>query len=680
MRARSRWKLLAAIAIALVALGVAAVVSLSQIRGAEIGEVDPAALAVALVSLAASVWFGHRSVALAQTAQGIADSDVNGQAARLARLVMSAETATRAELLGREANAIDLVLTMHLTPGHNPDNALPESDLTAIVAYYQALHPRRLLITGAAGAGKTVLATELVIGLIEARSGDTPVPVRLNANTWNTEKNGVDQWLVMQLVANFELGEAAARALVEARMIVPVIDGLDEMDYDGTLSYTSRAATAVRLVNAYQHGSRRAQVILTCRTPQYRQLETMQVWIRDAARLEIAPVNVARARQFLLARVTSPVRWQPVLTALSDPGGSVSAILSTPWRLTLAVTVYEQRREINEGPYVRDIDELLRAAQSGADSFRDHLLALLIPATCGSFSRAPYSPEEVCRWLSILAQQVIPISKLRDLALESYPLPGRNAVVLRIILATAITYLISSSALVISSTIVLVDSSWEEVGQYIGVAEAALGLMILPSAIATRWRLSKYPPSAYPIWWNWVLLLSWVAQLGGMILLAYLLKLPVYKTQSPPWVHAVVVAFVAFVVLVDTESTWYWYPDRSELGTILSSRSETYHNWLRGLSVRTVLFLAAWAYIGSPQAVAVAIFLFPTAVCRGEPWRYLCLLLGTRRGWSSKPLPWRLMRFLNWCHDARLLRTAGVAYQFRHREFQEYLSRDPHSP
>lgn len=53
--------------------------------------------------------------------------------------------------------------------------------------------------------------------------------------------------------------------------------------------------------------------------------------------------------------------------------------------------------------------------------------------------------------------------------------------------------------------------------------------------------------------------------------------------------------------------------------------------------------------------------------------RYLALLLCTRR-WSGRWLPWRLGRFLHWCCDAGLIRVAGVAYQFRHRELQDYLA------
>jgi hypothetical protein len=47
------------------------------------------------------------------------------------------------------------------------------------------------------------------------------------------------------------------------------------------------------------------------------------------------------------------------------------------------------------------------------------------------------------------------------------------------------------------------------------------------------------------------------------------------------------------------------------------------------------------------------------------------LLLGGRR------LPYRPARFLDWAWPAGLIRVAGLGYQFRHREFQDFLTRHP---
>ncbi|MEU5756301.1 hypothetical protein [Streptomyces sp. NPDC047829] len=56
----------------------------------------------------------------------------------------------------------------------------------------------------------------------------------------------------------------------------------------------------------------------------------------------------------------------------------------------------------------------------------------------------------------------------------------------------------------------------------------------------------------------------------------------------------------------------------------------------------------------------------------GAGRRYLVFLLCIRGR-----LPWRLGTFLNWAYEAGLLRISGVAYQFRHRELQEWLTAHP---
>jgi hypothetical protein len=59
--------------------------------------------------------------------------------------------------------------------------------------------------------------------------------------------------------------------------------------------------------------------------------------------------------------------------------------------------------------------------------------------------------------------------------------------------------------------------------------------------------------------------------------------------------------------------------------------------------------------------------------------RYIAFLLCTRR-WNDHWLPWRLGSFLHWCYQGRLLRIGGIGYQFRHRELQDYLTRNPATP
>lgn len=56
----------------------------------------------------------------------------------------------------------------------------------------------------------------------------------------------------------------------------------------------------------------------------------------------------------------------------------------------------------------------------------------------------------------------------------------------------------------------------------------------------------------------------------------------------------------------------------------------------------------------------------------GAGRRYLVFLLCIRGR-----LPWHLGTFLNWAYEAGLLRLSAVAYQFRHRELQDWLTAHP---
>ncbi|MFE3267134.1 hypothetical protein [Streptomyces sp. NPDC059215] len=56
----------------------------------------------------------------------------------------------------------------------------------------------------------------------------------------------------------------------------------------------------------------------------------------------------------------------------------------------------------------------------------------------------------------------------------------------------------------------------------------------------------------------------------------------------------------------------------------------------------------------------------------GAGRRYLVFLFCIRGR-----LPWHLGTFLNWAYEAGLLRISGVAYQFRHRELQDWLTAHP---
>jgi membrane protein YdbS with pleckstrin-like domain len=53
---------------------------------------------------------------------------------------------------------------------------------------------------------------------------------------------------------------------------------------------------------------------------------------------------------------------------------------------------------------------------------------------------------------------------------------------------------------------------------------------------------------------------------------------------------------------------------------------------------------------------------------------------GTFRLWARDRLPLRTGVFCNWACEAGLLRVSGHAYEFRHRELQDWLMTSPERP
>ena len=106
-----------------------------------------------------------------------------------------------------------------------------EGDLASVLEYYQSLSPRRLVVLGDPGAGKTVLTMELLIRLLEQRQHDKsgPVPVLISAAAYDAEFAWED-WLARHLTPRFAIDEKVAKKLVRDGRILPMVDGVDEMD------------------------------------------------------------------------------------------------------------------------------------------------------------------------------------------------------------------------------------------------------------------------------------------------------------------------------------------------------------------------------------------------------------------------------------------------------------------
>jgi hypothetical protein len=244
-------------------------------------------------------------VALRKPVEGNDAELARGWASTPAEQVETGEREVWRQLLGDDIRRINLVYVLHPTTvrpaaapaaGHLASDGPSPVTLPDIVTYYRSTRPLRLVVTGAAGAGKTVLALELLLALIDGRNDDDPVPVRIPLSRWDTERQSLPELIQQRLAEAYDWPVEMAAGLVRHHLILPVLDGLDEMDplVNGSPDPAAPRATAVvRALNTYQHGRDAGPLILTCRTRHYDAL-TLHTGVLDAARIAVAPCQYRR--------------------------------------------------------------------------------------------------------------------------------------------------------------------------------------------------------------------------------------------------------------------------------------------------------------------------------------------------------------------------------------------------
>jgi NACHT domain-containing protein len=299
--------------------------------------------------------------------------------------------------LSWEAGAEDLT---DGTYGPDPGVRLA-GDLPQVVALFQRLPHRRLTILGPPGSGKTVVAIRLTLELLRAGTPGAPVPVLFPLSAWDPSRAELDDWLIDYLVGSYQLAgvsdvPAAMRGLLDRDLLLPILDGLDEVP-------PALHAAAIRGINRRLRENQ--PVVLTCRTREYRAAVQAGTAVTLAAAVELRPLRLETAIGYL--RDTTPggerrQRWEPVFERLrTDPGGALATALRTPLMVTLARAIYADTP--------RDPRELLERRFEELTALEDHLLAELLPAAYQELPPhpdqrpVPWRATEARTWLAHLA-------------------------------------------------------------------------------------------------------------------------------------------------------------------------------------------------------------------------------------------------------------------------------------
>jgi GTPase SAR1 family protein len=196
--------------------------------------------------------------------------------------------------------------------------------------YTSAQH--ELLILGEPGAGKSTLLYHLGHHLvIEAGQQPThPLPFLFPLSSWAEQRLPLDDWMVEQLCSPLYLvPREVSQQLVQGEQILPLLDGLDEME-------TSARAACIAAINIY-HREHLQPLVVCSRTNEYEAASQRERLVLSSA-VVIRPLTAQQVDSYL-TQMGKP------LTALhkalrEDPG--LQELGMTPLLLKTLILAYEK--------------------------------------------------------------------------------------------------------------------------------------------------------------------------------------------------------------------------------------------------------------------------------------------------------------------------------------------------
>lgn len=603
-------------------------------------------------------------------------------------------------------------------------------DATAQLADgYTRLPDGRLVVIGEPGAGKTVLAMLLTLGLLDSRAPDGPVPVLLPAASWDPVRERLDDWIVRTLALPYYSGrEEIPRTLLTHGLLLPVLDGLDEIP-------ESARRSAIRGINQAIGGER--PVVVTCRANEYEDLiRGGAPTLRRAPVVEVSSVSTEDVIRYL-EDVDWPAgtTWGRVFAQLrAQPDGPLGAALSTPLMVTSARLVHERGGG--------DPGELLDPGRFDCRyAVEDHLMRQLVnaayapdPADAPERGESRWSAEQAREWLTFLACYLHD-HRERDLAwwqmserlLSRWagPLVGigvGGTVALAGVAAVMIwgtggsgarnlglAALISGAGCALVSMLVWYATAGRPPGRLSftfagslmrlrrgfgsGVALAAIFVLPVLASAAVVNSLAMRGFAVVELYCEMLLAAVWLAIVIGLALAAHngLNAPPARAAQTGPHTalaqdrrSAVTGALLAGVV-VGLVGLPGWYAGMLS-GAVLPRLLTGGMGWpgegrvpplaKRELTALRETFNDDLLAIIGLVVLAAVVFAVQVLLTRAWPRFLLVRAVLALRG----RLPWSLMAFLADARRRELLRQSGGVYQFRHIRLQESLVGESASP
>ena len=523
----------------------------------------------------------------------------------------------------------------------------------------------------------------LVRQLLVRREPGEPVPVLLNLVGWDPVRTHFDTWLARRIAADYpqlttkrNFGTAAAQRMVDRSLVMPILDGLDEMPESARPQAIAALTAAI--------GSERP-LVLTCRADEY-EIATKLTGapLAQAAVVELEPVSSTEIVTYLTAgHIDGDQRWDKVVDQLRERSDCVLAIaLSTPLMAYLARIAYRAPGA--------DPSSLVQA--SSIAEVEERLLAAYLPTMYTSDLVEPgwarlrhYKSKQARRWLGALALQM---SRRGDAHLRLWSLRSiRGLPPLRAIRVTAtVAFLMLWAFVAVSSQSTTLLTKALEVSNFL-VAPLVFCfiLLFLLALVTSNMKVTPFRVEIRPLG---MIRGGLAGMLPAVAFFAIFILLAIFGGFSPkvdvhsllgelvrsPFLWVNVAAGLISGLLVNPAS-------KTEASDPLKALDHDLRAFLlvviiSMLSLGTVETIREGIVFPAIIGVLCVGFLFGIVVsavrgvgiasCR---WFVVSAILA-----MAGVLPFSSTDFLKDAHRRGILRVVGMEYQFRHVKIQAYLT------
>jgi hypothetical protein len=578
----------------------------------------------------------------------------------------------------------------HLTDPRVRISSFSEGD--GITAVYRKVPYERLVILGAAGSGKTVLAQQLALDYLTTRERSGAVPVVFSIGSWDPSAATLEQWMVGRLLRDHPfLDKATAVGLIKDHGILPVLDGFDELS--GLLQ-----VKALEELNS----DAGQPLVLTSRLPEYESATLHEGVLYSAVAIELTGPSLEESVAYMAvggnkrawADVHDRLRFAPD----ADDCTHLIQVLRNPLMATLARTTYKGR----------DPAKLLKKGFRTPGDVEEHLLSGFLRETYKNRSgkRSRWRPDRAETALGYLADHLTRLGS-RDLAWWEI---GTTVPLLQRMLTVGISCGLLCWLVLAATTLPVLPPRLLPVGLAAMSVEApAIGLGFgLAHGLTARFRGAPQPSRvqmrihagtrkqarrARTNFRDGFIIASLCGGIAAAADLAALMLTPhVWEdflagnhigTDGLPFALSLILGVVLTLGLGLGLLSWLEMPVEAgsangPLALLRMNRATVRAQFLAigltsGLILGTIYGFFEGPLLGSADGIIFGIVIATGWALSLTAWGQWVVFA---RLWLplTGRLPWAAVAFLDDAHQRGVLRQSGAVYQFRHARLQDHLA------